>query len=241
MANNELSGPLISMLLIDYFKKKKLSFGLRFIFIPETIGSITYISKNLEKLKKNMIAGYNLTCIGDERKYGCMLSKYRNSISDKALIETYKKLNIKFTEYPFTENGSDERQFNYPGIDLPVASIFRSKYGTYPEYHTSLDNFDLVTEKGLRQSFKLLKEVINNIQQKTIPQNLILCEPQMSKRGLYPTLSNLKSMGSTKKIMNFLQFSVGKNDLKDISKIIDLSFKKTKYTYQMLKNKKLII
>ena len=97
------------------------------------------------------------------------------------MIEIYKKLNIKFTEYPFTENGSDERQFNYPGIDLPVASIFRSKYGTYPEYHTSLDNFDLVTEKGLRQSFKLLKAVINNIQQKIIPQNLILCEPQMSK------------------------------------------------------------
>ena len=214
---------------------------MRFIFIPETIGSITYLSKNLEKLKKNMIAGYNLTCIGDERKYGCMLSKYRNSISDKALIETYKKLNIKFTEYPFTENGSDERQFNYPGIDLPVASIFRSKYGTYPEYHTSLDNFDLVTEKGLRQSFKLLKAVINNIQQKIIPQNLILCEPQMSKRGLYPTLSNLKNMGSTKKIMNFLQFSDGKNDLKDISKMINLNFKKTTYIYQMLKNKKLII
>ena len=89
-----------------------------------------------------------------------------------------------------------------------------------------MDNFDLVTEKGLRQSFKLLKAVINNIQQKIIPQNLILCEPQMSKRGLYPTLSNLKKVGSTKKIMNFLQFSDGKNDLKDISKIIDLSFKK---------------
>ena len=127
MANNELSGPLVSMLLINHYKKKKLPFSIRFIFIPETIGSITYLSKNLNHLKKNMIAGFNLTCIGDERKYGCMLSKYKNSISDKALLETYKKLNIKFEEYPFTENGSDERQFNYPGIDLPVASIFRSK------------------------------------------------------------------------------------------------------------------
>ncbi len=241
MANNELSGPLVSMLLINHYKKKKLPFSIRFIFIPETIGSITYLSKNLNHLKKNMIAGFNLTCIGDERKYGCMLSKYKNSISDKALLETYKKLNIKFKEYPFIENGSDERQFNYPGIDLPVASIFRSKYGTYPEYHTSLDNFDLVTEKGLTQSLKFVKALIDNIQKKIIPQNLILCEPQMSKRGLYPTLSNLKTMGSTKKIMNFLQFADGKNDLKEISKIINLNFKKTSYIYRVLKNKKLLV
>ena len=132
MANNELSGPIVSMSLINYFKKiKNLSKTIRFIFIPETIGSITYISKNLYDLKSNLIGGYNLSCIGDERQHSCLLSKYENSPSDKALIEAYKKLRIKYKKYSFLKRGSDERQFNSPGIDLPITSIFRSKYGSY--------------------------------------------------------------------------------------------------------------
>ena len=82
MANNELSGPMVSMGLIDYFKTKKLSKTLRFIFIPETIGSIAYLSKNLDYLKNNVIGGYNLSCIGDDRQHSCMFSKYQNSPSD---------------------------------------------------------------------------------------------------------------------------------------------------------------
>ena len=101
MANNELSGSLVSLSLIDYFKKRKLDKTLRFIFIPETIGSIIYINENFKKIKKNFIGGYNLSCIGDERKYSCVLSKYQNSITDKCLLEAYKKLKIKFTKYSF--------------------------------------------------------------------------------------------------------------------------------------------
>ena len=148
MANNELSGPIVSMTLAQYFLKiKNLKKTLRFIFIPETIGSISYLSKNLKKLKKNVIAGYNLSCIGDERMHSCMFSKYSNSISDKALRSAYKSLNINYKRHSFLKRGSDERQFNSPGIDLPIASIFRTKYAEYPEYHTSLDDFKLVTIK----------------------------------------------------------------------------------------------
>ena len=86
MANNELSGPIVSLCLINHFSKlKKLQKTLRFIFIPETIGSITYLSKNLNNLKKNVIGGYNLSCIGDERQHSCMLSKYENTSSDVAI------------------------------------------------------------------------------------------------------------------------------------------------------------
>ena len=138
MANNELSGPIVSMGLINYFRNlKKLEKTLRFVFIPETIGSISYLSKNLKQLKKNVIAGYNLSCIGDERQYSCMFTKYNNTPSDEAIIEAYKNLKIKkFKVYSFLERGSDERQYNSPGVDLPIASIFRTKYGKYPEYHT---------------------------------------------------------------------------------------------------------
>ena len=95
MANNELSGPIVSMGLINYFKSKKLNKTLRFIFIPETIGSIAYLSKNIKYLKDNVIGGYILSCIGDERQHSCMFSKYQNSPSDEALIETYKLLKIE--------------------------------------------------------------------------------------------------------------------------------------------------
>ena len=114
----------------------------------------------MKSLKSNVIGGYNLSCIGDEKKHSCMLTKYGNTISDHALIDAYKKLKLKFTRYSFLKRGSDERQFNSPGVDLPIASIFRSKYGEYKEYHTSLDNFKLVTIKGLTGGYKVAKTSI---------------------------------------------------------------------------------
>ena len=193
------------------------------------------------KLKKNVIGGYNLSCIGDERQYSCLLTKYKNTLSDFALIEAFKKLKLKYKIYSFLERGSDERQYNSPGIDLPVASIFRTKYGRYPEYHTSLDNFHLVTEKGIRGGFKVARKAIEILLKKTVPKNIILCEPQMSKRGLYPTLSTKRTKQIGKKYMDFLQYSDGKNDLKSISKILNISNVLTKKIYYKLKKNNLII
>jgi len=240
MANNELSGPIVAMCLMDYFKKKTLQKSIRFLFIPETIGSISYLSKNLNYLKKNVIAGYNLTCIGDEREYGCMFSKYKNTFSDKALIKAYKELKIKYKEFSFIENGSDERQYNSYGVDLPIASIFRSKYGTYPEYHTSLDNFEFVTLKGIKGGFNVAKKSIEIILKTIIPKTKIICEPQMGKRNLYPSISSKNNMHKSKKLMNFLQYSDGKNDLREISKIIKCSHKEAMNIYKTLKQNNLI-
>ncbi len=245
MANNELSGPIVSMALIKYFKKKKLNKTLRFLFVPETIGSITYINKNLKSLKSNVIGGYNLSCIGDEKKHSCMLTKYGNTISDHALIDAYKKLKLKFTRYSFLKRGSDERQFNSPGVDLPIASIFRSKYGEYKEYHTSLDNFKLVTIKGLTGGYKVAKTSIEILLKKIIPKSILLCEPQMSKRDLYPTLSNFFSINKhhefSRSVMDFLQYSDGTNDLRNISNIIGVSFERVNKIYILLKKHKLVI
>ncbi len=242
MANNELSGPIVAMSLIKHFKKiKKLDKTIRFIFIPETIGSITYLSKNLNKLKSNVIGGYNLSCIGDERQHSCMLSKYENSPSDKALLEAYKKLKIRFKLYSFLKRGSDERQYNSPGIDLPITSIFRSKYGEYPEYHTSLDDFNLVTIKGVRGGFKVAKKAIEILLKNIIPKNKILCEPQMGKRGLYPNLSTKSGSKKSKIYMNFLQYADGKNDLKFIAKKIKINLRSAKKKYTFLKKHNLVI
>lgn len=242
MANNELSGPIVSMKLINYFNKlKRIRKTIRFIFIPETIGSIAYLNKNILHLRKRLIGGYNLSCVGDERQHSCMLSKYENSPADDALIEAYKKLNLKYKKYSFLERGSDERQYNSPGIDLPIASVFRSKYGKYPEYHTSLDNFEtVVTEKGIEQSYKLVRTSLSILLKKIIPKNKVLCEPQMGKRNLYPTISSNKRPKITKNIMNFLQYADGKNDLNKISKKINISIKDVKKINKILLKMKLI-
>jgi aminopeptidase-like protein len=245
MANNELSGPIVSMSLMDYFlgesNKRKPTMTLRFIFIPETIGSIAYLSKNIISLKKNIVAGFNLSCIGDERSHSCMLSRDQNTISDRALINTYKKLNIKPKIYSFLKRGSDERQYNFPQVDLPIASIFRSKYAEYKEYHTSEDNFNFVTTRGIRGGYKVAKETIKLILDSTYPICKIICEPNMGKRGLYPLVS--KNQRNTKLInmMNFLTYADGKLSLKEIAKVIKITPSQSKKIFIFLKKKKLVI
>jgi aminopeptidase-like protein len=241
MANNELSGPIVVMALINHFKKIKLEKTIRFVLIPETIGSIAYINKNLKKLKKNVIGGYVLTCIGDEKNHSCMLSKYKNSPSDEAILQAYEKLKIKkFKIHPFYRCGSDERQYNSPGIDLGITSIFRTKYENYKEYHTSLDNFKLVTIKGIKGGFRVAKKSIELLLKKNLPISKTFCEPQLGRRGLYPFLSKKKYTNFLRKLKSFLQYSDGKNSLERISNLIKTDLITVKKIYKVLISKKLI-
>ena len=242
MANNELSGPIVSMALINFFKKKRLKYSIRFIFIPETIGSIVFLKRNLKKLKKNLLCGYNLTCLGYSKNYGCILSKYKDNLCDKYLLQAYKKLNINYKQFSFLDRGSDERQFNSPKVDFPIATVFRSKFGNFKQYHTSLDNFDIVTNEIIESSFKLMMKTIEIFQKQIIPIAAHHCEPNMGKRGLYSLISEKntkKKFNNTKNLMNFLQYSDGKNDINDIAKIIKLTPKEVMKNYTLLKTKKL--
>jgi len=240
MANNELSGPLVSIALAKYFKNRINEKSLRFIFIPETIGSITYLHKNINSIKKNVIGGYVLSCIGDERNYSFIPTKYGNSISDIAAKKAFKKLNVKYKEYSFLKRGSDERQFNSPGVDLPIASILRSKYGEYPEYHTSMDDFKLVTKKGLNGGFKIVKEAIKIIMKDIIPMSKNICEPKLQKTNLIKSLSTNVYDPDSNRILDFLQYADGKNNILDISKYIKLSFNNTYDIYKLLVKKNLL-
>jgi aminopeptidase-like protein len=227
--------------LINYFKNKKLNKTLRFVFIPETIGSISYLSKNFKYLKENIIGGYNLSCVGDERQHSCMFSKYQNSPSDEAIIEAYKLLKIKnYKIYSFLKRGSDERQYNSPGIDLKISSIFRTKYGEYPEYHTSLDNFNLVTIKGCTGGFNVARKSIEILLERIYPKCKILCEPQMGKRCLYPTLSKKNGNKLTRTYMNFLQYADGTNSLEKISSLIKSDLKSVKRIYNIFSKYNLV-
>ena len=223
MANNELSGPCLTTFISNYILSKKNKFSYRIIFIPETIGSVYYLSKKLDDLKKNVIAGFNINCVGDKNNWSFLASKDGNNYCDKVSRRVLKKLKINYKEYSFLERGSDERQYCSPGVDLPVCSIMRSKYNTYQEYHTSLDNLNFICSEALNDSFSVYQNIFDFIEIDTIPKTKILGEPMMSKRGLRPTVGMRGSADFGRDIMNFLIYSDGKNSLTDISEKIKIS------------------
>ena len=228
LANNEISGPVVATFLAKHFSKKKNNLSLRFIFVPETIGAIAYLHKNLKKLKKNVIGGYVLTCVGDDRNYSFLESKDQSSLSNNIAKEIFLENQINYKNYTFLDRGSDERQYNSPGIDLPIASIMRTKYGEYKEYHTSDDNFNVVNKKGLVNSYKIIKKMIEKFNKEIIPISTVKCEPFLSKRKLYPTLSDGKINTLSKILLDFLTYSDGTKRLKEISKKIKISELKAK-------------
>lgn len=242
MANNEISGPVvltfIARWLIDLLDK---SYSYRIIFIPETIGSITYLSLNYKKLKQNVIAGYNITCVGDDRTYSYLPSRTGNTISDIVAKHVLKNIYPKYIEYNWDDRGSDERQYCSPGIDLPIATIMRSKYATYPEYHTSLDRLKtVVTKKGLEGGYKALRlaiEVLENNKKYTYKH---FCEPQLGKRDLYPNQSTKDTKGQVQLMMNLLTWCDGHNTLLDIAEKINLPVWNLYEMAKILQRKRLI-
>jgi aminopeptidase-like protein len=213
MANNELSGPVVTAFLARWIASKSREYTYRIIFIPETIGSLTYISQHLPEMKKNIIAGFNLTCVGDERAYSFLPSRAGNTLADRAAVHVLTNEYPEFISYSFLQRGSDERQYCSPGVDLPVVSIMRSKYSTYPEYHTSLDDLTFVTPKGLQGSYNAIQSTIDLIEHNHRYQAVYCGEPQLGKRGLYPTLSSKGSSDSVQVLLDILTYADGEKDL----------------------------
>ena len=220
MANNECSGPVVLSALMRYVNSlKKRKYTYRFVLNPETIGSITYLSYNLERLKKKMIAGLVLSCVGDHRDYSIVHSKYADTIADKALLNILKGKQ-SYTEYSFLKRGSDERQYNAPGVELPVVGFCRSKYGEYPEYHTSADNMGLISPAGLYGAYETVAQWIDCLELNEKYKVNVLCEPQLGRRGLYPTISRKGIYLEFVAMKDFIAYADGRNDLFDISEII---------------------
>lgn len=221
MANNELSGPVVTTFLGKWILSlPNRYFTYRIIFIPETIGSITYLSRNLEEMKKSIVAGFNITCVGDDRAFSYLPSRAGNTLADRVALHVLKYLDPAFKHYTFLDRGSDERQYCSPGVDLPVASVMRTKYGMYPEYHTSLDNLDLITPGGLFGGFNALKHCILCLEKNETLQTSVICEPQLGKRGLYPTLSTKESKKLVSTMMNLIAYCDGTRDLIDVADMI---------------------
>lgn len=226
MANNECSGPaLLSELLCFLNSLKNRKYTYRCVFVPGTIGSITYLSKNLSYMKEHVIAGFNISCVGDNRCYSMVESRYNDTLADK-VMENILKFRSPFKKYSFLDRGSDERQYNAPGVDLPMVCFCRSKFGEYPEYHTSADNMSLISPEGFQGSYEVLTQVIQALENNAYYKTTVLCEPQLGKRGLYPTISQNGSYDTVRVMSDFIAYADGRNDLIDISNLIGVEIKK---------------
>ena len=241
MANDQLSGPVVLNALLEYIKIKYPSrkFSYRFIMQPETIGSIAYISKYKKELKKNVICGFNLSCLGDERAFSYVNTPFKDTLADKALkAALINKQNVKV--YSYLDRGSDERQYCSPRLRLPICLFSKSKVGKYPEYHSSADNLNLVTNKGLEDSFEILKTILDAFEKNLFPIVKMIGEPQLGKRGLYPNISKLRDKFPAKNRMDFLSYCDGETNIFDICEIINCNLFDILKEYDLLKSNDLI-
>jgi len=221
MANNELSGPVLATYLAKWIiNQPNRRYSYRFVFVPETIGSITYISKNHKDLQEKVYTGFNISCVGDERAYSYLPSRDGDGPSDSIIQHVLKHTDPNYKAYSFLDRGSDERQYCSPGVDLKVASLMRSKYGEYPEYHTSKDDLNLVTPKGLGDSLLAYMRCISLIENNAYYTANQFCEPQMGKRGLYPTVGNNIFSQDTSRMMDIMAYCDGQKNIIDIANTI---------------------
>lgn len=239
MANNELSGPVVATALARHLASlPKLKYTYRFVFIPETIGAIVYLHAHLEQLKARVRAGFVITCVGDERTYSYIPSRQRDTLADRVIQYTFASEGLEYDAYDFTQRGSDERQYCWPGIDLPVASVTRSKYGVYPEYHTSADDLTLVTAAGLKGSFNFYRRAFEVLEMNGTYRAATIGEPQLGRRGLRSDVSvvgaNTTSQINYIDYVNWLVYSDGQTDALDIAARLKLPLDNARTILQRL-------
>ena len=188
LANDNLSGMVLWALLLRELRRIKTNYTYRFVIAPETIGAITYLSKNRREMK-NVSGGFVITCVAGPGKFGYKNTFLGNHLIDYAARKAFAQLKKSYTEYPFTTGGGDERQFSSPYFRIPVGTICKDKYYEYREYHTSLDNLKFIKAKHLINTLALYLRAIAHIERQVFYKSLKpYSEPMLGKRGLYPSL-----------------------------------------------------
>jgi aminopeptidase-like protein len=223
MANNELSGPVVVTALARWLAampERRLTY--RILFVPETIGAIVQLSKHLDIMRRRTIAGFVATCCGDEAPFTFMPSRLGGTLADRVATHVLGRHAPGYRMASYLDRGSDERQYCSPGVDLPVVSIMRSMYARYPQYHTSLDNLTFISPQGLAGSLEIMRRCIEVLEANVVFRTTVLGEPQLGRRGLYPTLSTKQSAATVHDILNVVSYADGNHDLIALAERIGL-------------------
>ena len=225
LCNDNLSGIALLTFLAKLLTSESQRYSYRFLFIPGTIGSITWLSRNesdVSKIKHGLV----IACVGDSGKFTYKKSRRGDAEIDKAVAHVLKHSGNDYEIMDFSPYGYDERQFCSPGFDLPVGCFMRTPHGRFPEYHTSADNLDFVQPQYLTDSFMKCAAVLELLEhnKRFVNQNP-KCEPQLGKRGLYRTVGG-DSDGRINElvILWVLNMSDGSSSLLDIADRSGLEF-----------------
>jgi len=244
LCNDNLSGMVLITMLARYLNSLTNRYSFRFLFIPETIGSITWLSineKKIPEIKHGLVA----TCVGDSGPFTYKKTRMGNTELDRVVNFVLKNSDKKFKIIDFVPYGSDERQFCSTAFNMPVGSLVRSLYPLPKEYHTSADNFEFVKKENLSESFAIYLYILMILEQNQIYKNMNpKCEPQLSKRGLYSKLGSTKY--KLKKDMHeivflwILNLSDGRHTLLDIAEKSGIDFILLKKSVDILQKNNLL-
>lgn len=242
MANDNLSGMIMTSFLAKKMLEMKLEYSYRIIFVPETIGAISYCYHNQSSMKKTR-GGIVVTCVGGPGQFSLKKSFVKNNFIDKVAQKTLKESGERFIEYKFIPQGSDERQYSSPGFRIPCISICKDKYWEYPAYHTSLDNLKFVRPENIFKSLEIYLRLIKNIdKEKFFTSKNQDCEIQLGKRNLYPKLG----IGKEKRnlalsaILWVLFFSDGKTTIEEMVEKSEMTRKEIVTAIKKLKDREII-
>lgn len=216
LANNELSGPLVLAMLWECVAAlPSRRYTYRFVIGPETIGAISYLSVRGEHLRRTLRAGWIVTCVGDRGSFTYKQSRSAGSLADRAATLVLRDRGPHTVIAFDPADGGDERQYGSPGFDLPVGSLMRTPLGRYPEYHTSLDNRDFIDFDAMLESVTVYTDIVTALESNHVWRNVApFGEPQLGRRGLYPTLGAGPALeGQRRAMMWLLNLADGTRDL----------------------------
>ncbi|HKN86892.1 MAG TPA: DUF4910 domain-containing protein [Nitrospiraceae bacterium] len=223
LCNDNLSGIALAVACAKFLQTIDRRYSYRLLFIPGTIGSITWLSRN-EPLTDRIRHGMVLACLGDSGRFTYKKSRRGDAEIDRVVAAVLRDMRAPHDLIDFSPYGYDERQFCSPGFNLPVGCLMRTPHGKFPEYHTSADNLDFVTPAALADSFGVITGVLNILEHNTTYLNLQpKCEPQLGKRGLYRSVGGDQSRSMEMALLWVLNLSDGTHSLFDIAERSALS------------------
>jgi aminopeptidase-like protein len=225
LADDNLSGIAVATYLVKCLQQLPRRYSYRFLFIPGTIGSITWLSQNESQVSK-IKHGFVLTCVGDPGKSTYKKSRRGDAEIDRAFAHILKHSEQEYEIIEFFPYGYDERQFCSPGFNLAVGCLMRSQHGEFPEYHTSADNLDFVQPQYLLDSLNKCQAVVELLEgNRTYVNQNSKCEPRLGKRGLYRGIGGEKDGGINEMaLLWILNLADGSNSLLDIAERANMPF-----------------